>query len=377
MAENTANNERIKRQYFTFLKDAMRQSESTIDSVAKAIHRFETYTNHRDFKVFHFEQAVAFKRHLATQKALQSGKDLSKSTLHSTLTQLKRFFQWLATQPGFKSRLQYVDAEYFNLSEKEVRVATARRSQKVPTLEQIKFVIRSMPISTDIELRNRALISFTLLTGARDNAIASMKLRHVDLVERSVNQDARDVRTKFSKTFQTFFFPVGEEIPNIFSEWVIFLRDQKLWGNDDPLFPATRVSLGLTRQFEAQGLERHHWSNAAPIRTIFREAFTDAGLQYFNPHSFRNTLVRLGQEVCRTPEEFKAWSQNLGHEKALTTFLSYGEIESHRQGEIIQALSKPRSASLVNADELAEAFLRKLTERGCSNEAVSVTAIHL
>jgi len=32
-----------------------------------------------------------------------------------------------------------------------------------------------------IECRNRALIAFTLLTGARDSAIASMKLKHVDL----------------------------------------------------------------------------------------------------------------------------------------------------------------------------------------------------
>lgn len=31
-----------------------------------------------------------------------------------------------------------------------------------------------------IELRDRALIAFTLLTGARDRAIASMKLKHVD-----------------------------------------------------------------------------------------------------------------------------------------------------------------------------------------------------
>jgi integrase/recombinase XerD len=38
-----------------------------------------------------------------------------------------------------------------------------------------------------------------------------MKLKHVDLITNSVFQDARDVKTKFSKTFSTFF-PVGEEI---------------------------------------------------------------------------------------------------------------------------------------------------------------------
>jgi integrase len=232
---------------------------------------------------------------------------LSKATLHTTLTQLKRFFQWLAWQPGYKSRLQYSDAEYFNLSDKDKRVATAQREQKVPTLEQIKYVLNTMPDNTDIERRNRALMAFTLLTGARDGAIASMKLKHVDLITNCVNQDAREVRTKFSKTFNTFFFPVGEEVREIVAVWVSYLRDTKLWGHDDPLFPATHVALGAAHQFEAAGLTRDHWSNATPIRAIFREAFICAGLLYFNPHSFRNTLVQLGQDICKTPEQFKAW----------------------------------------------------------------------
>jgi len=246
--------------------------------------------------------------------------------LHSTLTQLKRFFQWLAWQPGYKSRFQYSDAEYFNLSDKDTRIATTQREQKAPTLEQVKHVIASMPASTDIERRNRALVAFTLLTGARDSAIASMKLKHVDLIANSVNQDAREVKTKFSKTFNTFFFPVGEDIRGIVAEWVAYLREEKLWGNDDPLFPATQIAPGAALHFEVVGLKRDHWSSASPIRTIFRESFVGAGLPYFNPHSLRNTLVRLGQEICKTPEDFKSWSQNLGHEKVLTTFTSYGEV---------------------------------------------------
>lgn len=58
----------------------------------------------------------------------------------------------------------------------------------------------------------------------------------------------------------------------------------------------------------------------------------------FQPISFRDTLVQFGERICRTPEDFKAWSQNLGHEKVLTTFYSYGEVAPRRQGEIIQGL---------------------------------------
>lgn len=162
MTTHNASNERIKRKYFAYLKEAMRHSEPTVDAVAKALNRFEVYTRHRDFKAFHFEQAVGFKKYLAEQKAKLSGEKLSKATLHATLNQLKQFFQWLSRETGYKSRIQYSDAEYFNLSEKDTRIATAKREQRSPTMAQIKHVIASMPTNTVIERRNRALIAFTL-----------------------------------------------------------------------------------------------------------------------------------------------------------------------------------------------------------------------
>jgi len=360
MQKYNAANERVKRQYLAFLKEAKRNSEATIDTTAKALIRFEEYTRYRDFKAFHFQQAIAFKKYLAEQKGQQSGQKLSKATLHTTLTQLKKFFQWLAYQPGYKSRIQYADAEYFNLSSKDTRIATTTRQQKAPTLEQIKYVISNMETTTEIENRNRALVAFTLLTGARDSAIASLKLKHVDLISGCIIQDAREIKTKFSKTFTTFFFPVGDEIRSIVADWVAYLRDKKMWGNDDPLFPATRVALGPDRQFRAAGLAREHWSTTAPIRTIFRDAFVSAGLPYFNPHSFRNTIVLLGEEVCNTPEQFKAWSQNLGHEKVLTTFLSYGEVAYQRQGDIIRSLASPQESSSEKAEKIAEAVYKRL-----------------
>ena len=365
MTTHNPNNERTKRRYFAYLKEAKRHSEPTVDAVAKALARFENDTKHRDFKSFHFEQAIAFKRRLTEQKSQQTGEKLSKATLHSTLASVKAFFHWLAGQPGYKSRLQYSDADYFNLSGKDLRVATARREQVGPTLEQAKHVIDLMPSGTAIERRDRALIAFTLLTGARDSAIASMKLKHVNLVAGCVDQDAREVKTKFSKTFTTYFFPVGNDLRQLVADWVVFLREVMLWGNDDPLFPRTRVEVGASHHFEAVGLERAHWSSAARIRTIFRDSFTIAGLPYFNPHSFRNTLVRLGQEVCKTPEEFKAWSQNLGHEKVLTTFLSYGQVESPRQGQIIKALAvQPVVTGHRDVNELARALIREMREAG-------------
>ena len=239
MKTHSAQNERVKHAYFAYLREAKGMSELSIDQVAKALSRFEAYTKCRDFKQFHRRQAEAFKQDLGGQRGQRTGQPLSKATIYSTLTALKAFFMWLAGQPGFKSRISYSDTEYFNMAMKDARIAKAAREPRVPTVEQIRHVLRSMPTVTAVERRNRAIIAFTILTGARDGAIASMKLKHVDLDQRLVEHDAREVRTKFSKSFPTYFFPVGDDIRAIVTEWVTFLRTELLFGFDDPLFPAT------------------------------------------------------------------------------------------------------------------------------------------
>jgi integrase len=352
MAKYNAENERIKREYLTYLKAAKGMSEASLDAVAKAIHRFEGSTKFRDFRKFHVEQAVAFRRQLSETTSTATGKPLSQATLLQTLNALRAFVLWLAGQPGYRSRISYSDAEYFRLSEKDTRVAKAIRERPFPTLEQVHHVLAAMPDTTEIERRNRALIAFTLLTGIRDGALASLKLKHVDLVEGKVTQDAREVKTKFSKSFTTWFLPVGDSVRVIVDDWVAYLREQKLWGGDDPLFPATEVVNGESFQFESAGLSRRHWANATPIRAIFRSAFALAGLPYFNPHSFRKTLAQLGQRLCRTPEEVKAWSQNFGHEDVMTTFRSYGEVLSSRQAEIIKSLNRPEEGGLEAREAL-------------------------
>lgn len=360
MKKHNANNVRITRKYYIFLKEAKRQNEASIDSVAKAISRFDEYGKYRDFKAFHHQQAVAFKSHLTKQTNKVTGKLLSKATLHSTLQYLKNFFQWLAMQSGYKSRINYSDTEYFHLSEKDTRIATAKRKKPIPSIEQISHVLSNMPSQTDIEKRDRALIAFTLLTGARDSAIASLKIKHVNLVEGSLFQDAREVNTKFSKTFTTYFFPVGKQPLNIIGEWLMHLKNELLFSPDEPLFPKTKVANNGDKRFQACGLLREHWQTAAAIRKIFKTAFTNADLPYFNPHSFRDTLVRQGEQLCQTPEEFKAWSQNLGHQGVLTTLYSYGEVQDYRQAELIKKLNEPRKTQVPDMEAVIEATMKKM-----------------
>lgn len=330
-------NERIKKSYIQFIKEADGKSEGTVIAVLKSIDRYEKHTKYQDFGTFNKEKAIAFKKHLTGQNN-KYGQLLSKSTLLHTVKQVQAFFRWVAYQPGYKSKISVPEINYLNLTDKDIRTAQAITLKGWPTIDQIGHVVQNMPYETEIEKRNRALIAFTVLTGIRDNAIASLKLRNIDIVEGMVNQTPNDVQTKFSKQIFTWFFPVGDDFKQIVVDWVKYLYEDKLFSGTDPLFPRNQKTHDNNHCFTYDGIEPIPWQSASRIREIFKQAFERAGLPYFNPHSFRKTLTDYGQRECQTPEQFKAWSQNLGHENVLTTFTSYGNLEPQRQGEVIKAL---------------------------------------
>jgi integrase/recombinase XerD len=195
-----------------------------------------------------------------------------------------------------------------------------------------------------------------MLTGARDGAVASLKLKHLNIAARTLFLDARDVKTKRAKTITTVFFPVGQHLEQIVSAWVDELRTEHLFGPDDPLFPTTRLALDANRLFAANGIERRPWTSAGPIRDIFRHAFERAGLPYYNPHSLRRTLMRLAYDRNLTHKQLKAWSQNLGHESVLTSVVSYGTLSLDEQaaliGDLVNEHDSPDSDVLAIARQL-------------------------
>lgn len=357
MKKNSTNNVRILHEYIKYLSEAKRLDQSTIDGVMKSINRFEEYVGYIDFNKFKAKHAIGFKKYLFTQKSMATKDKLSKATVLTATRHIKSFFQYLATQKGYRGKINYSDIEYFNLSEKDTRIANAKRPKKVATIEQIIQTLEMMPCSTVIEMRDRALFAFVVLTGARDGAVASAKIKHIDIAEQSFYQDAREVKTKFSKSFATYFFPVGELPLKVLNEWIDYLTNELGYKQNDPLFPKTKLAHNKNQQFEVAGLLKEHWSNADPIRKVFKRDFEAAGLPYFKPHSFRNTLIRLGENLCRTPEEFKAWSQNLGHESVLTSFYSYGDVPDYKQAELLRKLAKPAENTSSGMEEQFKQFM--------------------
>ena len=207
--------------------------------------------------------------------------------------------------------------------------------QVLPTLGQVAHAFELLPQTNDIEWRDRALIAFLMLTGARDGAIASFRLKRIDLIEGRAYQDARDVKTKSSKTFTTWFLPVDPVYLDCLEGWVQHLQNDLQFGHDDPLFP--KPLMGHKDGFFAvAGLSRDGYSNANMIRSVVKLTFANAGFQSFTPHSFRKTLVRWADKHYPSREGFKAFSQNIGHSDVVTTISAYCPVSSERQAELIR-----------------------------------------
>lgn len=327
-------NERIKRNYLEFRKYAKQLSQKTLDKELAALERFDVWNARKDFARFHIEWAMGFRTHLEQAKT-KAGNPLGKSTTRAIMATLREFTLWLSQQDGFRSRIKPADAEYFNLSRRDEAEARAAPTRSAPSVKQAKRALALMPESSPREMRDKAIFALLCLTGIRVAALISLRIKHVDLTEKSVTQNPREVATKFGKPIDTFFAKGFEEAEDALTKWITYLDDVAFYGPDDPLLPATALTADSNTGFKANGFERRPWKSTEPARKIVNQAFKAANLSAFGPHAFRHMLARHVAKTCTSVAELVATSQNLGHSDVLTTLRSYGQISRERQRALI------------------------------------------
>ena len=260
---------------------------------------------------------------------------MGKSTIRAILATLREFTLWLSQQDGFRSRIRAADADYFNLSRRDEAEARAAPTRPAPSMKQAKLALAMMPATTPREKRDKAVFALLCLTGIRVGALISLRLKHVNLEEKSVTQNPREVATKFGKSIDTFFAQGFPEAETALAVWITYLEDDALNGPDDPLFPATDIVPQSNTGFSAEGFARRPWKSTEPVRKIVNAAFAAANLDAFGPHAFRHMLARHAAKTCSSVAELVATSQNLGHTDVLTTLRSYGQISRERQRALI------------------------------------------
>lgn len=363
-------NVRLTRRYLKRLADVEGLCDKSIDNAARIIAEFDAFAGGRDFKLFRGEDAKRFERKLFEKGGRRAAELSSRSTVHTKLQTMRKFFRWVREQPGYK-RISADDVAHFGLSLKDARIANAHREKPTPSLAQVLQVLRAMPARTDVERRDRALMACMAMTGIRVGAAISLRLRHIRADRLGIDQDARDMNVKFAKSFTSIFFLIAPDVLAMLLDYVDYVRDELGWSPDHPLFPRKRQDGG---SFTVDGLDDAGWKTPGPVWDMFREAFAAAGLPYHTPHSLRRTLTLAVLRVARDPEMIKILSQNLGHEDILVTLASYGHVPLQRQAERIGALeltSSDRSDAEALADlrrALADPAIAKLLEKAKDSE---------
>lgn len=271
---------------------------SSVEKVADALLRFESAIGFKSFKALTIGDARRFQDALDQAKNAKTGKPVSAAFRVNVLTQVRAFIHWLADRPGYKSPIRHSFADFFSPSRSDAHVAQARRPVPTATEAQTLHAFRQMPTATAIDRRNKAFFALMMLTGARIAAAASLTIGHVDLVEGSVVQDGRDVDTKFSKTFTSWFLPGDPIFLECLTAWIAELRDKMLFGPTDPMFPRPEMRVSPKLGFQCIGLSRTPHSSDNSLRKFIREALAAAGLPPFTPHRFRNTVVDMSNKYC-------------------------------------------------------------------------------
>jgi site-specific recombinase XerD len=365
MLKANVENEKIKHKYYDFLKESQGYSDATISAIKKSIYRYEEFTGFEEYSKFSKKKAIEFKKWLEEKQDPKTKKQISITTCYHYLRNLKDFFKWLCYQPSYKSKINMTEVEFLRLPKEKARIAVAQKREHYPTFEQLKKVIATIKINNEIDLRDRALLSFTFLSGMRDSAIISLPIVAFNENTLQISQDPKlGVKTKFSKTINSVMFKFDDDMLGFVLDWVKHLKTENFFGNTDPMFPRNKVENAEgSKSFVSNSVEPMFWQSATSIRDIFKQRFEDADIEYFSPHTFRHLAVNTAISKCKNGHEIKAVSQNFGHEDVGTTMTTYGTLNNTQMNRLIANMDFSSSNNLNQADLLAK-FQQFLNQQG-------------
>jgi integrase/recombinase XerD len=369
MTNTTYENEQIKRAFFEQLKGGQGFAKSSVRAFAEAVSQWQMFTNNEDFSLYNKTKAVAFTEWLASRKSKTVSGKVSLPTQYNYLRRIKRFFEWLSEQPSYKSKILKSDIDFLRLSKSDARIARSGTTKKMPVFEDFKKIIDCIKGTTEIDMRDKALISFALMSGARISAIISLKMKSFDKQTRQIDQNPGDgVRTKNSKRILSTFFPIGWDEPEqFFMEWYEYL-EAKGFQSEDPIFPATLSSFATEKNnYSKEAVSKNFWAGTSAARKVYEKRCLNAGVPYFHPHSFRHLVVNMLSKRRLTEEEKRAISLNLGHENVATTFgaYGYGSMSNEDAVKIVQKLNDTADDGMggrtLTAEEIA--IIKKLMDK--------------
>ncbi|RJQ61552.1 MAG: site-specific integrase [Stygiobacter sp.] len=311
--------------YEEYLTTGRKLKQSTIAPAISSIDNFLKQFN-KSLEKFKDSDATAFLNSLLQYN--EEGICISKPVIKTYCQDVKAFFEWLRKQPGIKRKLSSIDLVYFDLSSEVLAEIKTPPKVKYPTLRDVKALVGSIPTNTVIELRDRAIISFTFLCGSRIKAMLTSTIGDVNFDEKYVTQfPSKGTKTKFSKQLILKMHDLDEELFKNIIEWIKVLRTMG-FKDKDPLFPRLKLNrekfLGFSKSVE---FEKKFYKSHTPITQALKKRSEAAGLPYYSTNDLRHGLWKIIQKSCgKDIELLIACSILFSHDFLKTSIQTYGRM---------------------------------------------------
>lgn len=330
-------NELIKRQYFCWMTDANGCCENTATIAKNALLSFEEFTEDADYGTVNKNTLIEFKNWFLRRTV--RGKPITLATNNTYLRHLRKFFTWLCLQKGYRGKITPETISYLNLNNNQKQEALQHTPTRYPNLQYVMSLVNTIKVKSEIDLMERALICFALISGARIQSMATLRFGCFDENTLIVDLNpSKGVKTKKSKHIVTKLLIFDDKLLEYFLGWYHHLK-KKGYKSDDPLFPRHKRQKDNNNLCfgEPVEVEPFFWKGLNRIRAIFEQRSQNAGLPYFHPHTFRHLHLALALQACSNEEEKAAVCQNIGHSR-LSMADYYVKKEPEKLSETLNSL---------------------------------------
>ena len=198
------------------------------------------------------------------------------------------------------------------------------------------------------------MVAIAFLAALRADTVTSLRIKHLERKAQVVVQDAKYLRTKNGKSLRVRFFPLPEIFAAVVCDWKEELISLGFTG-EDALFPEERFL--VERGSSVLGGRVPVMASTYAISQAFEMASKPLEKQ-ITPHAAKHCIGCLSLEFCKTPDEHKAWSMNMGHESEEVTdqykknLRSYKNLSEERVVEIFEQFAQAgENESEIGADD--------------------------
>lgn len=317
---------------FAWLNYAGRYDVKTKDRHLAAIRYFETLTSGKPFCKLSILDVSKVREDLKRRSDVTALDHFSSSSIRHTVSHLMAFLNWLMKQEGFR-RLPKDLPDYLKLPKAVLAAAIPTKRKVYPTLLEAEALLNTMPSKFLVDHRARAIFALAFLGSLRADTLVSLRIKHFDIENRLILQDASKVRAKGGKSLKIRWFPIQKSFEAVVLEWANVLVGLG-FRSEDALFPAVKF---LKHQFGSLEHSREPipvMSSFYAVTKAFAIACRDNKIK-FTPHAGKYTIGAERHVRPLTQLQRKAWSQSMGHENEQTTERYYGKLPDERCIEVM------------------------------------------